>query len=699
MSQSRNRNKEIKKYNTHTTGCFGQYACTDTLPIEFISTTFNMDDLAKLTYAENIRTELDFQLLIQRDIDKERAVDEISTYISPDNGSGYGSSKNNGVFLPPLVVAIVDTKDGKTLCEHYPNMTSSSYDDEYGVVFEREWKDLFKIKLFEQKGGASIYLSNDKETKPNDINIKNCEIDLYLGQKDEKGGRLVVIDGQHRLYALNYLRKHDEHKEKIKDLIIPVCIIYSPTSTEINVQNLTPSIPDVLRKLFVDVNNNAKTVSGHFRILLSDDDIGKVACGSLCSSLLDKEFYDGKSLSLVEWNTKNNKESKTISKPYSLTSIGVVYDSLCDLFSTKNGKDVLRYILRLDEINSKLDFGLDSDGEKRKPSSDFPWRDIPYNNKEDIKAQVDKYLTPCIKKIFFSTPAYKNIIDIFFTKRKDDLEVLKNSRSNDSSNAKAVLEHLDEFSDLSTTASKDLLSKFITEFTDAVNNVSPPIIRNNVFQKAVLTAWFNFIQKLAELNVDPKDATSIFILVLQNSLDSELFDNTIAKTFLQDSVFEGIRIRVSKESRLQVSRLILSTLGNHDFSNKISTDLINLDDTLINMDLVNILQKFGENHTTYFTNTLHSQRVKIFAKNYRSNTELTSFQIQELMKLEESKNLSKEAKKKDKTVEIDELFELKVKEFINVDFEVALSQLEFSLGFTPICDELMRDENSEDESC
>jgi len=684
-----------KTYNYDTTGCYGRYLIEGALPIEFLSTTMSIDEISKLTFAKDIRTDLDFELLIQRDIDENRAIKEIGKYISPENGTEFGTLQNNGVFLPPLIAAIVNTKDGKTLSRSYPKLSSKLEKDTHGDVITREWNDLFKVSLYPSTKGENFKFEDvDGKTHEELIDIKFCKLEAFLGHADEKGGRLVVIDGQHRLFALDYLRKHSEYKDKVSNLVIPVCILYSPESTDENVENNnTPTIPDVLRKLFVDVNNNAKTVSGHFRILLSNDNIGQMLCNSLCASLLDNNYYNGNSLSLLEWNTKSDKESKTISKPYSISSIGVIFDALHDLFKTRAGKHLLTYILNIDEIAEKLEFGVNAEGEPNSQSRDFPWRDIPYASKDLIREQVNNYLTPCIKEIFFETPCYKNLLDVFIKSKTEFLVKKSKEASTESKFASLVLDHLEQFEPINNTNAKALFSQFVELIVEGYSSInSPDIIRANVFQKGLLTAWFNFLTELTTFNVRPLDATKVFCSLLQHSIDINLFENDTSHLYLQESIFDGIRIKPTKDSRLQISKLILSCLGQDDVVNALLIAMKQLDSGINGEKFKEKLLKLGDKQATIYLNNYHSQLVKSFSKEYKSNTDLIAQQISELVELESLKELSKKEKRIDSSIDLDERFDEKVKEYIKTDFELGKNQLDRILGFSIICDELIQEE-------
>ncbi|WP_417664241.1 hypothetical protein [Pseudidiomarina donghaiensis] len=696
MSNDRARTTKQELFNYKTTGCFGRYLVQNKLPIEFISTTMSMDEISQLSFAKDIRTKLDFELLIQRDIDKKRAIESIGKYISPDPESAFNSKENNGIFLPPLIAALVDTQGNKDLSVSYPDCQPDLITDEYGETYKRTWGALFEISLYEDPNGTPYIHDQNGESKEVKINLKHATFSAKLGRDVDSGGRLVVIDGQHRLYALKELMRSDEHKDKIKNLVIPVCIVYSPESTQTNVSDGTPSIPDVLRKLFIDVNTNAMSVSGHFRILLANDDVGQMLCNSLCSLLLNENVTNGGSkLALVEWNTKTDKESKTISKRYTISSIGVIYDALKDLFTTKNGLSILEYLLHIEEIRHEFDFGLTDENEPAPQSKDFPWRDIPYANRDQIKNQIAKYISPCIQAIFFDTPAYFQLAEIF-EREKKSLESEATERNSDALYAQIVLDYLNQFDALDNQKAIARYESFVENVDEAyMGSTIPQIIRYNVFQKGLLTAWFSMLELGQRLNLAPMVVTKLFIRILQHSLDLGVFENDLRHQYLQETIYDGIRIRPSKESRKQISRLILAPLGNDKFSKSIAEDAAKLDIGVPEEQLKNSLVKLGDSSATIYLNSLHTQLVKSFSKEYRSRGDLGANEIATLLELEKRKDETKKLKRNDKSIIIDNNFDLKIREHIKQDFELGKEQLDDAIEYTTVCDELMQD-NSDD---
>lgn len=704
MSTSRSRSRNQDTFNFKTAGAYGRYQVEGKLPIEFVSTTLGMDKLSNLSYAKDIRTTLDFGLLIQRDIDEERALGEIGRYLSPDDPKMSGNPENDGIFLPPLIVAIVNIDEGRNLAESYPSITYKHDEDLHGDFLRRTWGNLFELDLFPAPSGPSYqHVENDGTINTYNVNLTDCLLKVNIGRdSDLSGGRLVVIDGQHRLFALNALMKDEEHRRKLKNLIIPVCILFSPESTAENVANNTPSIPAVLRKLFIDVNNNAKTVSGHFSILLSNDNVGDLVCNDLCSELLNEKLpHGGTKLSLLEWNTKANKESKTISKSYTISSIGVIHDGLKEIFGKRNGIPVLEYLLNLDEVRDEFDFGEGDDGSPLPRSIDFPWRDIPYANKKIISEQINNYFTPCLKSIFFDTPAFAEIARLF-DKKRQELERLSKERTPDAGSYAQLLDHLDQFEAIKDKSVKTKHDNFSKDFQEEFKkNEYLSIIRFNVFQKGLLTAWFNMLMIGQQLNLKPLVITSIFTKTLQRSLETGLFINDLGHIYLQDAVFNGIKIKATKEARLQISRLILAMLGGDDFDDELVQYALELDSGLNANELKVSLSTMGDESATLYLNTLHSQLFKSLSNEYRSRSELTPTLVSELRKLEEARIASKKQKRNDKSVELDDRFDRKIRELIKPEFESAKEQLEKLLGFGTVCDELLQDTrgeyNSEDE--
>ena len=129
------------------------------------------------------------------------------------------------------------------------------------------------------------------------------------------GGTLVVLDGQHRLLALEMVLKGDAEGPCLAD--VPnddVCVVF--IKHEDNVKT---------RRIFNTVNRYAKQTSRGDNIITSEDDGYAIVARCLLRDEmpLGSRMYGGKREDLVEW--KNNTLGP---RSTSLTTIGVVYETV-----------------------------------------------------------------------------------------------------------------------------------------------------------------------------------------------------------------------------------------------------------------------------------------------------------------------------------------------------------------------------------
>ena len=129
------------------------------------------------------------------------------------------------------------------------------------------------------------------------------------------GGMLVVLDGQHRLLALEMVLKGDAEGQYLAE--VPnddICVIF--IKHEDNVKT---------RRIFNTVNRYAKQTSRGDNIITSEDDGYAIVARALLRDEmpLGSRIYGGKREDLVEW--KNNTLGP---RSTSFTTIGVVYETV-----------------------------------------------------------------------------------------------------------------------------------------------------------------------------------------------------------------------------------------------------------------------------------------------------------------------------------------------------------------------------------
>jgi len=216
---------------------------------------------------------MDFNQLLQRDLDDHRVATSLVPYVLDAHTAG-------PAFFPPIVAAILPF-EGKDPRAHFPARQELARHKEQDIP----WKGYRFGSAFQFERMQDI--NNDE-----DYHIKLGRLSW-----NPEEARFVVIDGQHRAMALlaidrtinnnwsengeqyRYFYEHEierilagkseeERKKIFANIEFPVTILWFPESNEI-----TADHHQAARRLFVDVNKNARTPSPSRLVLLSDTEL------------------------------------------------------------------------------------------------------------------------------------------------------------------------------------------------------------------------------------------------------------------------------------------------------------------------------------------------------------------------------------------------------------------------------------------
>ncbi|MCV4263536.1 ParB N-terminal domain-containing protein [Pseudomonas capsici] len=623
------------RYEFDKDGAFGVFKTNGSVPIEYFMTSFKVDELSFLSYAKDVNTDLNFDYLIQRDIDETRAIAEISQYLAAKEGA----IQKDIVFLPPLLVAVVSVNQDNRLEDYYPNSTFSTGTDDVGPLYVREWPGILKITNYQVHQEQPRIFSCGDGDHPVSIAVDSAKIQVNLTRDGVKGARLVVIDGQHRLFALNTLRVHN--RTLIDGLTLPICLVYPPNSIEKNISE-QPKVPEVLRNLFVDVNSTVERVSGHFLTLLSEQTLGSIICREFCKSVLEQKLEEG--LGLVEWNTKNHKESLEISREHTLTSIGVLNSAFEEVFKTKNGVKLLAAILGIDSRNSEFDFGTDEYDDEKSAPEYFPWRDYLSPHREKLVELVNARITPALVDMFYGTSfysAYYENFKKFFSTMEDEI---KRDRRSDQGVFSNVKDHV-LFNSMLGKAANPMHAEVRAGLSRLANDIIPDFSRKAIFQKAMIEAWSVLCSKFIVNGIPLARASHHMKFFVEHSFlpKSDLFDER--HLYLQDTIFSGSRIKVTKSAKRQIVRLLLSNAEHAEFESDKEKK---------------VLSDLAKAEVGSFINQMREDKRKVFEKSYKTNFSIPSIEreklhLAELEKPQEMKALGGDSSKTKFDRLIDEL--------------------------------------------
>jgi len=407
-----------EKYQMFMSGDFGVFYTDNKSPVFYLNTSFDINDIDKLTAVRDVLdiSEIDFEELVQRDLDDFRIRRDISNYLT--DGIGYK-------FFPPIVVAVTQPEvDNKSIKKFYPKVSTRIFTDGNDKKFELEFTDSFCLRWFLDE-------NENIHTLPTEIRWK------------ESNTNLMAVDGQHRLVALQAIRglikdeklkkfyeKVSLNKAKLDYLKVPVTILLFPNAVEsissIEIGKLQTQfsninweleerreIKEILRSIFVDVNKSAKQPSNSRTILLNEKDLTAVFTRRVFSSI--KDYQPNIYTAILEYNSPNKKEVQIESNRSVITTIGII-NRICEfLFKDSEEPDegnTFRVRLGIDELP---EFPTSSEFRKEDvKSTDFSIE----QRKMSVSLFEDKWLKPLTETYTRLIPYLKMIelVNIEFEK-------------------------------------------------------------------------------------------------------------------------------------------------------------------------------------------------------------------------------------------------------------------------------------------
>jgi hypothetical protein len=249
------------------------------IPVRYIQThvRFSLDGGHQQRLFENLvpvreifePKDLDFEDLMQRDIDDSRVSTSLIPYLlSLQSGE-------NVKFFPPIVTVVIPVGPEKELLDYYPQV------DE---VIETEAKFNRHIARAGAAGNESF------EFEQIEVNGKLKEFDNAKLRINTSKCKIVIVDGQHRAMALLALYRNlkgwpdktfafkdyykrwskDILRESLKEITLPIVVCTFPTLSDANTKT---TVTQACRAIFLALNKNARPVSVARNILLDDYDL------------------------------------------------------------------------------------------------------------------------------------------------------------------------------------------------------------------------------------------------------------------------------------------------------------------------------------------------------------------------------------------------------------------------------------------
>lgn len=297
--------------------------------------------------------EMDFNQLLQRDLDDYRVATDLVDYLLKPKFGG-------PAFYTPILAALLPF-DGANPVNYYPPIEpdATSFKDSDGIFWQQsQYGNAFRVlRLATDEAGTNL----------NPIKLGRLEFNTALN-------KLVVIDGQHRAMALLAIRRTVDkdweskgnryrffYEKRVNELLrsssvdlmrieFPVCICWFPDLDPEQTPMTNPH--QAARKLFVDVNQNAKKPSKSRLILLSDTSLIPIFIRALLNQLRDDDALFP--LHVIEYDYPSDRGESFPVRPLALANI-VILENALKLALLGPDKYIKNVDLRISSRTSRAD--------------------------------------------------------------------------------------------------------------------------------------------------------------------------------------------------------------------------------------------------------------------------------------------------------------------------------------------------------
>jgi len=279
--------------------------------------------------------------IIQREVDDIRVSNISKSYIL---GEGRPIK-----YFPPIIVAILPKQEDGQIKLQFKKSDSVGADIR-NMIFEKSiFRDNDKLK--------SYFLSCENLTKAENLFLLNVAkvFDLNILCWNKTDYYAIVIDGQHRLDALLKSKNEDQKIAEFKQDVAFLDFSEYVINNEGKDNSLSPV--EVVRRVFIDINTNAKKVGIVRQILMDDKDLASLMVQSIVESVntdgTDKCSDMYIKSELVDWYGKSLKHQiphiTGILSLYQIFNDYLVQNSLNSIDDHRSKSKVRRWVKSMND--------------------------------------------------------------------------------------------------------------------------------------------------------------------------------------------------------------------------------------------------------------------------------------------------------------------------------------------------------------
>lgn len=304
-------------------------------------------------------TELEFDEIMQRDIDDARVSSELIPYLLD------AKSRDLVKLFPPIIVVVLPTQaDSNHPASLYPKVSSAEvpYPDGYTRAVVRSGAVGQEVFEFVQPIQEGSVLEHDLARLR--LNTTRC--------------KLVIVDGQHRAMALLAIYRNlkeewtDQRRAPFKDyyeewtpnyirqfeldkISVPVMFCTFP---RLDVDYLGDyDLKKAARSIFLTLNKTARRVSESRNRLLDDSDLVALCLRGVLSSIKQKDLRSAHSLRISNIELDQMHDRIRIDTPIAISGVNHIYYLIEHLLFNEGDKDVNGARPRGGKFYKRMDLG------------------------------------------------------------------------------------------------------------------------------------------------------------------------------------------------------------------------------------------------------------------------------------------------------------------------------------------------------
>ena len=285
--------------------------------------------------------ELEFDEIMQRDIDDARVSSELVPYLLD------ARSRDLVKLFPPIIVVVLPVKD-------YDNRPATFYPK---VEVESRQMDDHVLEVT-RSGPVGNEVFAFEQPRQGDLLYVHDFVKLKLNTNRSK---LVIVDGQHRAMALLAIYRnlkqdwtdamrapHKDYYEEwtpnhirkfsLKNISLPVMFCTFPSLDETYEGGY--NVKMAARSIFLTLNKTARQVSASRNRLLDDNDIVALLLRDTLSTIKRKDTRSSASLRISNVELDQAHDRVKIDSPIALTGVNHIYYLIEHLLLNKRDEDV-----------------------------------------------------------------------------------------------------------------------------------------------------------------------------------------------------------------------------------------------------------------------------------------------------------------------------------------------------------------------